>query len=123
MSAKKTVLVIEDEPSIQQILVDLFSEEDCVPIAVTTGEKALEMLDLFKIDLITLDLHLIGMNGLTFLHYLSQTNKTVPVIIISANAFLVPDIYQHSTLVKSIIEKPFNIETVSNLLGDLDLAS
>lgn len=117
MTAKKVILVIEDEPVIQSLLIDIFTDTGCFVVAASTAEKGLELLESLKIDLITLDLQLPGMGGVAFLQCLSQTEKEIPVVVISANTFLVPNTYK-LTLVKKVMQKPFNINEVTGLVSE-----
>lgn len=117
MAPKKTILVVEDEAIIRGLLVDIFTEVNCRAIGASTAEKGLELLKSLHIDLITLDLQLPGMSGVDFLKYLIESGKIIPVVVISANTFLVPDTFK-LTLVKKVIQKPFDINEVANLADE-----
>lgn len=118
MVAKKTVLIVEDEDSIRELLVAIFTEENCIAIGANTAEKGLELLEKIQINLITVDLQLPGMGGIEFLRCLQESQKNIPVVVISANTFLVPETYT-LTLVKKIIPKPFDINEVVHLAEEL----
>jgi HAMP domain-containing protein/CheY-like chemotaxis protein/GAF domain-containing protein len=80
----KRLLVVEDDESQRQAVVELIgSDEDVEVTAVGSGEAALEALDLEHFDCMVLDLKLPDMGGFTLLEKLKEDERhsSIPVII------------------------------------------
>lgn len=84
--ARETILVVEDEAEIQELLrYNLAKENYRVHIAVS-GEKALEMAQKERPDLVLLDLMLPGLDGLEVCRLLKRDEKTrtIPIVMLTA---------------------------------------
>ncbi|MBI2336499.1 MAG: response regulator [Deltaproteobacteria bacterium] len=83
---RKKLLLVEDEPSIVELLIDRanFHNLDCDTAA--SGEEALEKLKNSPPTLVILDLMLPKMSGLGVLREMrnSPTMKNIPVLILTA---------------------------------------
>ncbi|WP_315574242.1 response regulator transcription factor [Aerococcus mictus] len=78
-----TILIVEDDPSIQDMLSEKLKREGYDYKQAYSGTEALLNLDKAAFDLILLDLMLPGMTGEDFLSNLRKENNT-PVIVLSA---------------------------------------
>jgi CheY-like chemotaxis protein len=113
---KKTILVVEDDTSIGEFLVQLLVQETPYrALLVTDGFQALDIIRNIKPDLLILDYRLQKMTGVDLYDRLHTMNglEDIPGIMISAN--LPKDELQKRTLVG--ISKPFEL---SDLLGTVD---
>lgn len=79
----QTILVVEDEPDLAQILVDYLKRDGFSPVAIGDGMAAMERLRSEQPDLLLLDLMLPGMDGLSILRELRKTSN-LPVILVTA---------------------------------------
>lgn len=79
------VMVVEDAASVRQRMVAIFGRADGVEAVAeaATGEDALEMVDTFRPDLITLDLMLPGISGLDVLEELKEKNTSSKVVVLT----------------------------------------
>jgi two-component system KDP operon response regulator KdpE len=84
MTDKRTVLIIEDEPSISNFICRALAANDYKAIHAGSGKEGLSLFFSHIPDLVLLDLGLPDMDGLDVLSQLSGLPKEVPVIIISA---------------------------------------
>ncbi len=86
---KKTILVVEDEESLQLAIKTKLKASPYKYVSARTAEEAIELLNGgLKPDLIWLDLLMPGMGGLAFLEKI-RTNKewsALPVVIVSVSA-------------------------------------
>jgi two-component system phosphate regulon response regulator PhoB len=82
----KTILVVEDEPAIQELVVYNLTKEKYQVTAVGTGEEALRAVEPLRPDLVLLDLMLPGIDGLEVTRRLKAHPNTrdIPVIILTA---------------------------------------
>ncbi|MFF2886453.1 response regulator transcription factor [Paenibacillus sp. NPDC057967] len=78
-----SLLLIEDDPSISEMVVDYLSKEGYHVTTVNDGGNALRAFDGGRYDLVLLDLMLPNVNGLDLLQRIRERSK-VPILIISA---------------------------------------
>jgi DNA-binding response OmpR family regulator len=82
------ILVVEDEPDLLDLLVYNLRKEGFRPVRAESGERALEIAQAERPDLIVLDLMLPGLDGLEVCRRLRGTDVTrdVPIIMVTARA-------------------------------------
>ena len=107
--SKKTVLVIDDEPSFIRHFCRLLGEEYQVQ-GVSSAREGLERVQTFRPDLILLDLKMPKMGGLEFLRELKKMESPPPAIVMSAYGDI-PSVVQAMKLgAIDFITKPFHDE-------------
>ncbi len=80
----KRLLIVEDDPSIRESLVDFFTCKDFVTDATETVDEALQKLSTTTFSAILLDLLLPGRDGLDLLRELRSLRNNTPVIVLTA---------------------------------------
>jgi len=85
---KKTVLVVDDEPDIRLFLKTVLEDAGFNVMTADNGKHALERLSEQQPDLISLDLVMPKMRGITLLKYLQKNPawKDIPYIVVTAHA-------------------------------------
>lgn len=79
------ILVVEDDDRYRNELATLIEKEGHKIYAARNGETGLEILKKEHIDLVTLDLAMPKMDGITFYYYLEETFRThIPVVIVTS---------------------------------------
>jgi DNA-binding response OmpR family regulator len=103
----KTVLVIEDEGAIAEMLEMLLGEEGYTVCVARTGPEGLKRARAESPDLITLDLALPGVDGTALLRAL-HADGGAPILVISAH----PDVLAPAdrALAAAVLSKPFDID-------------
>jgi two-component system, chemotaxis family, protein-glutamate methylesterase/glutaminase len=82
---KKNILIVDDSKTIQKLLVKILAKSKILNIIGIAGsaEEAQVVVEKGNVDLITLDIHMPGMNGVEFLKsYL--VHKKIPTVMISS---------------------------------------
>ena len=118
MSTKGRVLVVEDDPSIAELLVYALEGEGYDVVPVGDGALALAVITETVPDLVTLDLGLPGISGEELLRALRSDERTrrIPVIIVSANVDRMEK--GDRELAAAVIAKPFDMsELLEAILG------
>lgn len=82
------VLIIDDEPSLRHTLTRLMQAAGYQVTAVEDGQEALTVLEKPAFDLVFLDIHLPGVNGLEILRAIRKESPQLPVILLTGNASL-----------------------------------
>jgi two-component system phosphate regulon response regulator PhoB len=108
--ARETILIVEDEEEIQELLHYNLSKDGFRSIGVLSGEDAIKKARAEHYDCILLDLMLPGMDGLDVCRALKKDEKTrnIPVIMLTAKGEE-PDIVTGLELgADDYIVKPFS---------------
>lgn len=80
-----TVLIVDDSPTARDFLVHVLSRAGIQVIGtVADGDAAVEFVERIRPDVVTMDIHMPGMNGIEATRRIMETNP-VPIVIVSAN--------------------------------------
>ena len=85
--AQKTrILIIEDEPAIQQVMCYFFKLHKFEVLGVSGGQEALDVIPTFRPAMIILDLVMHPVSGWDVLEWLNAHSLTtqIPVLVVSA---------------------------------------
>ena len=83
-----TILVVEDEPAIQDLISYSLRQARHIVFSARNAEEAMEIINDALPDLVLLDWMLPGMSGIEFARVLRRTarTKTIPIIMLTARA-------------------------------------
>ncbi len=79
----KRILIVEDERTIAEILMDYLRQAGFLPVHLENGQTALDAIRNGSFDLVLLDVMLPGLDGLTVCREV-RTFSTVPIILVTA---------------------------------------
>ena len=82
-SDKPQILVVDDSAVVRKILESLFKKHGLDTVMAESAEQAEEQLKLNKIDLISLDLHMPGTDGVTWLKSIRSRGNKIPVVVVT----------------------------------------
>ena len=121
--SKETILIIEDEPTINRIVSNYFLKEKYKVLSALDGFKGLQLFSKNKVDLVCLDIMMPNINGWDVAKTIRETSN-VPIIMMSALSEEEDILKGYSLKVDDYIIKPFNpkilIAKVMNLLERLN---
>jgi DNA-binding response OmpR family regulator len=84
---KHHILVVDDEESIQNLLVTYFRRKGYKVSVAGTSEEAKRLVDEVPLNLIVLDIRLAGEDGLELLKTLRVDHPKLPIIILTGLGF------------------------------------
>lgn len=107
-----TIVVVDDEPSIRQLLMASlhFSGFEVVPAA--SGSEAIEVVEKVKPDLIVLDVMLPDIDGFTVTRHLRKDGFDAPVLFLTARDDTQDKIIGLTVGGDDYVTKPFSLEEV-----------
>ena len=105
-----TILVVEDEPAIQELITLNLEQSGYSPLRANDAEQAIELVRDELPDLVLLDWMLPGMSGIEFARRLRADRRTqdVPIIMLTARAEEHDKLSGLETGADDYITKPFS---------------
>jgi DNA-binding response OmpR family regulator len=87
----KMIMLVDDDPAILNLLTRLFRREKLPVITAYSAPSAMDLLGMINVDLIILDIMMLGADGIELCHELRQNSVTsgTPIIMLSAREDLV----------------------------------
>jgi len=105
-----TILVVDDEQGIREVLQDVLSDEGHRVIAVEDGFKALEILEEGSVDLVVLDVWLPNMGGIDVLKRIRDNWPEIEAVVISGHANINMAVQAVKIGAFDFLEKPLSLE-------------
>lgn len=118
---KKTVLVVDDDPDIVDVISICLKDNNIAPEKAYNGPEALERVKAKKIDLILLDINMPGMNGFEVIKHLKNDKETydIPIVVLTGTYISEEDRKHGLTLgVVKYLTKPFSADDLVKEIRD-----
>jgi two-component system nitrogen regulation response regulator NtrX len=107
-----TILIIDDEGPIREVLSGILSDEGFHPLAAASAEEGFAILAEQDVHLILLDIWMPGMDGITALKKIKREGNDVPVIMISGHGNIETAVQTTRIGAFDFIEKPLSYDKV-----------
>lgn len=119
MKNKATVLIVDDESDVRELLGDILRQEGVTPVYASTGRGLIELIDSVVPDLIVLDLLLPGEHGLDLVAMIKK-RFFIPTVIISGVYNLKEIQPQLETIpVEGFLEKPIDVKKFRHIINQI----
>jgi CheY-like chemotaxis protein len=117
----KRLLVVEDNGTERESIVELLAHDDIEISAVGTGEEALESLRLRRYDCCVVDLRLPDMSGFELLDRLraEPALRDIPIVVFTGKVLSEEEEAQLQTVAKSVVVK--DVQSPERLLDETSL--
>jgi DNA-binding NtrC family response regulator len=121
--ARKAILVVDDEKNQREILETILSGEGYDVTTASSGEAAMKFVEARRFDLVLTDLKMTGMSGLDLLRELTNYDKSIIVILLTAHGSVDSAVDALRLGAFDYLQKPYDkdklLETVSRALNKL----
>ncbi|HTH37919.1 MAG TPA: sigma-54 dependent transcriptional regulator, partial [Pyrinomonadaceae bacterium] len=121
--ARKSILVVDDEKNQREILETILSGEGYDVTTASSGEAAMKFVESRRFDLVLTDLKMTGMSGLDLLKELTNFDKSIIVILLTAHGSVDSAVDALRLGAFDYLQKPYDsaklLETVSRALNKL----
>ena len=116
-SGQKRILVVDDDPTVREMLMRVLVNEGYKVWTAANGTGALEIAASARVDLVILDLRLLGESGWDVFERLTTGNPLLSVIIATARSDQV--FTAAAAGVGALLEKPLDFPKLLQTVGDL----
>jgi len=115
----KIVLVVDDDPTMIELVKDFLEEHDYHVIPATSGKEALAKAGISKPDVIVLDVMMPGMDGYETCERVKQDVRLSGVPVIMFTASTDPKFQQRAFAAGAdfCFSKPFELERLLNVVN------
>ena len=110
------ILVIDDEPSIRDLLDTLLRRKGYVVVLAESGRRGLELFRRDHPDVIILDMKMPGMDGLAVLQEIHRLDPRQPVIILTGAGTAEMEQQVRALGVTEFVEKEFSLDHLGDSL-------
>ena len=107
MAPNPSILVIDDEEIIRDVMVRLLEDEGYAVTTAASGEEGMEAAQAKPFDLVMLDLMLPGKDGLTILEEFTQGSPDTVVVMVTAYASIEDAVAATKSGAFDFLTKPF----------------
>lgn len=119
----QTILIVEDDPKIRAVLRNVLQDEGFATLEAGTATDALAILRASPVDLITLDIHLGGDNGVDLARDIRRTSD-VAIVMVTGKDDVIDRVVGLEVGADDYITKPFHLrEVVARIRSVLRRAS
>ena len=112
------ILVVDDEPALRELLVDVLTDEGYTVLAAPDGRRALDLVPTERPDLLLLDIMMPGLSGHEVVGQLRTLPESPPVVLMSAG---MAPAGRLEPPVAIFLPKPFKLDqllaTIARVLG------
>lgn len=116
---KSTVLVVDDQPGIRRLLMEVLTEEGYLVYTAANGYEGVQKAKDLKPTLILMDMKMPGMDGIETLRELKHLNQADKVIMMTAYGELGLVNIAKELGAYAYVTKPFDIIELCTMIGQL----
>ncbi len=115
-----SVLVVDDEPDLLEIMAEWFRREGGTVFVAENGAEALRLVHDHQVDVVVSDIHMPVMDGVTMLQKIKSANTYLPSVIFITGFYDIEPREAYELGAEAIISKPverkYLIDVVSRIL-------
>ncbi|MBV9657422.1 MAG: response regulator [Verrucomicrobia bacterium] len=120
----KTILLVDDEPTLRETLADalrdgLSDHVQCKVVVADSGIRAIELLARQPFDLVVTDLCMPQVDGFKLLDHLGRHHPRLPVVAMTGYGFPEVDQFVQNLGARLFLEKPFELRTLFDAVAQL----
>lgn len=104
----ETVLIVDDEPSVSEMINKVIVSNGMAGDIANSGEEALAKISKSKYSLVLMDINMHGMDGFETIKQIRKNDCHIPIIIVSDRKDDIDTLYGLDIGADEYIVKPFN---------------
>jgi signal transduction histidine kinase/ActR/RegA family two-component response regulator len=114
-----TVLVVDDEDYVRELLFDILSREGCEVALASEGPEALRLFDGREFDAVFTDVGLPGMSGWELARAVRERDEQIALAVITGWGDTVSPEEQSAAKADWVVPKPFTIDRITDLIREI----
>lgn len=115
-----TVLVVDDEEYVRDLLRDILESEGCRVYLAEGGREAIALCEAREFDGVFTDVGMPGMSGWELAQAIRQRNEQIPIAVITGWGEAVGSTEQKEAGVDWVITKPFTADRIAELAQEIE---
>jgi DNA-binding response OmpR family regulator len=108
VNAKATILIVDDEPDVREVLEEYFAAHGYAAIAAETATVARTAAAAQSIDLALIDIHMPGEDGLSLARHLRERYADMAIVMLTSASTVVDRIVGLEMGADDYVPKPFD---------------
>jgi len=108
VSPKATILVVDDEPAVREVLEEYLATHGYATIAAESASAARALVARHPIDVALIDIHMPGEDGLSLARHLRERYAKIAVVMLTSAATVVDRIVGLEMGADDYVPKPFD---------------
>lgn len=108
MSSKATILIVDDEPGVREVLEEYFVAHGYAALCAASASDAREMAAQHPIDVALLDISMPGEDGLSLARHLRERYARIAVVMLTSAGTVVDRIVGLEVGADDYVSKPFD---------------
>lgn len=114
----KKVLIVEDDPDVLGLLVEIFELNGFSVITAPNGVRGLELLTSLEIDLLVTDYDMPIMGGLRLILEYRENDLSLPIVMVTGRVDIDDqEIFRAGA--SALLEKPFSCSELNSIVESL----
>ena len=108
VSPKATILIVDDEPDVRDVLEEYFVAHGYAAIGAESAVAAKALVEQHPVDLALVDINMPGEDGLSFARFLRERHAAVAVVMLTSASTVVDRIVGLEMGADDYVPKPFD---------------
>ena len=108
MTARATILIVDDEPDVREVLEEYFVSHGYAVLGAESAAAARELAAAQPIDLALVDIHMPGEDGLSLARHLRERYAQIAIVMLTSAATVVDRIVGLEMGADDYVPKPFD---------------
>ena len=108
MCSKATILIVDDEPDVREVLEEYFVAHGYVTVAAENAGAARAIAERQAIDLALVDIHMPGEDGLSLARHLRERYAQIAIVMLTSAGMVVDRIVGLEMGADDYVPKPFD---------------
>lgn len=115
---KFNVLIVDDEGEFREMISKILAKRELKVVSVESGEKALNVLEHSRIDVVLLDVKMPGIDGIETLQRIRSLKPLVEVVLLTGHASVESGIEGMKLGASDYLMKPIEIDPLLEKLEE-----
>lgn len=113
-NARQKILVVDDDPSLRELLAEFLERRGFEVRTAQDGRAGLNAMGECHFDVILSDFRMPGMSGLEMAAVVRQTDPTIPIILITGDAYTLESEAVTRAGITRVLPKPIKLNELLN---------